>query len=251
MSIQNIDLGSDKKLTWMKWLLGPVLLVQGLWVRKKTPKLPEPVSQRSGVAGMGQPLRLLLLGDSSAAGVGAETPEASLLGQLLEQLGTKHMVDFELLATTGHKTADVIELLRATEPRPVDVVVTALGVNDVTSQLSCQQWLAQQTELLGLIIERYNPTQIIVSGLPPVADFPALPWPLNRYLGRRADLLDQSLPAVLTAFEQAEFLSLRGWPASALPASDGFHPGPSVYRLWAKKICARISQKIESEAIEN
>jgi len=233
----------DKKLTRMKWLWGPVLLVQGFWVRMKTPKLPEPAMRRSGVVGKGQALRLLLLGDSSAAGVGAEKPEEGLLGQLLEQLRSEYTVHFEMLAKTGYTTVDAIEQLRTSEARPVDVVVTALGVNDVTSQLNSQQWLAQQTELLGLIIERYNPTQIIVSGLPPVADFPALPWPLNQYLGRRADLFDQTLPAELADIKPAEFLSLRGWPKSALPASDGFHPGPSVYRLWAQKISERISHK--------
>ena len=53
--------------------LGPVLLAQGHYVRRVTPRLPEPEGLRQGVEGSGPPLRLLILGDSSAAGVGVAT----------------------------------------------------------------------------------------------------------------------------------------------------------------------------------
>jgi hypothetical protein len=46
--------------------LGPLLLVQGRHVRAVTPRLPEPSGPRSGRAGQGAPLRLLVAGDSAA-----------------------------------------------------------------------------------------------------------------------------------------------------------------------------------------
>ena len=53
--------------------LAPLLILQGLYVRRVTPKLPEPLGKRSGVHGTGPRLRLLILGDSAAAGVGVST----------------------------------------------------------------------------------------------------------------------------------------------------------------------------------
>ncbi len=133
---------------WLKLLLGPVLLLQGKWVRFKTPSLPEPVKVQSGVVGQGKTLRLLLLGDSSAAGVGAPTAEQSLLGQLLAQLSKNHRVHYRLLAKTGQTTAAVLSELSKQQAETFDVVVTALGVNDVTSQVPVNNWLQQQKQLI-------------------------------------------------------------------------------------------------------
>ena len=47
-------------------VLAPILATQGLWTRRVVPKLPEPPCPRSGKVGCGQPLRLLVLGDSAA-----------------------------------------------------------------------------------------------------------------------------------------------------------------------------------------
>ena len=40
--------------------LAPLLLVQGRWVRRRTPLLPEPPGPRAGVIGQGPVLRLLI-----------------------------------------------------------------------------------------------------------------------------------------------------------------------------------------------
>ena len=135
----------------IKILLGPLLLIQGWWVRKHTPVLPEPEMPPTGVLGNGKRLRLLLLGDSSAAGVGAEHAEQSLLAQLLENLSSEFKVEYKMLAKTGRKTAQMLALL-AVEPKvKYDVVITALGVNDVTSQVTKSKWIAQQQQLIRLI----------------------------------------------------------------------------------------------------
>jgi hypothetical protein len=62
--------------------LFPVLLIQGLGVRRQTPRLPEACGASSGlIAGSGQPIRLITLGESTVAGVGATTHEEALTGQ--------------------------------------------------------------------------------------------------------------------------------------------------------------------------
>ena len=212
-------------------------------MRWKTPRLPEPVTSKQGLVGAGPELSLLLIGDSSAAGVGAETAEASLLGQLINLLSQDHRLRYHMLAETGKTTAQTIDDIKALPAQKFDVVISALGVNDVTSQVSIKTWCEQQLDLIQLLKQKFTPQQIIMSGLPPVRDFPALPWPLNSYMGTYADQLDRALLAITEADSTVTFHSLRNYPDEALCASDGFHPGPEVYRLWAMYLVDIISTK--------
>ena len=71
----------------------PLLLWQGRRVRRDTPKLPEAEGPRDGIAGAdrpGRPLRLLIVGDSSAAGVGASVQDEALAGRLVGRV--EHVV---------------------------------------------------------------------------------------------------------------------------------------------------------------
>jgi hypothetical protein len=78
--------------------LGPVLLAQGKRLRRTAPTLPEPAGEREGIIGDGPTLRLLILGDSAAAGVGADTQEAALAGQLAVALAPTFRLHWKLLA---------------------------------------------------------------------------------------------------------------------------------------------------------
>ena len=72
-------------LSWLPILaLAPLLFAQGVYVRRVTPRLPEAPGERSGVSGGGPALKLLILGDSAAAGVGASSQATALAGRLAE-----------------------------------------------------------------------------------------------------------------------------------------------------------------------
>lgn len=68
------------------WLLGPLLWLQARHVRRVTLRMPEPPGLRAGTAGGGPLIRLLVAGDSGAAGVGAPTQDQALCGQLVRRL---------------------------------------------------------------------------------------------------------------------------------------------------------------------
>jgi lysophospholipase L1-like esterase len=225
-----------------KVLLAPILLIQGPKVRRNTPTLTEPLIDRQGSVGSGAELRLMLLGDSSAAGVGAETAQDTLLGQLIKLLSQDYQLSYQLVAKTGKTSAEAVAEIKAMPDQKLDVVITALGVNDVTSQVPVKTWYNQQTELIELLQQKFSPRIIIMSGLPPVRDFPALPWPLNFYMGLYADELNRALQKLTASESQVTFHSLRDYPVEAKAATDGFHPGPKVYELWAKYLVDLISK---------
>jgi hypothetical protein len=76
-----------------------------------------------------------------------------------------------------------------------DVAVTSLGVSDVTARRSLTQWQLQQGQFIDLLQTRFRARQIVLSGLPPMHRFPALPQPLRWYVGSRACDFDRALAA--------------------------------------------------------
>lgn len=253
------------KLLAAKIALGPVLIAQGRRVRRDALRLPEAAGARSGEAGQGRrALRLLLLGDSATAGVGARDQREALAGCLVDQLSRRLApedvrIGWRLLARSGIDTGQAIEMLDAAwreEPDGLraDVVFVGLGVNDVTGQVSVTDRIRRLETLLDRLDARHGARLVIVSGLPPMDRFPALPQPLRWYLGacarRHQDGLHRWV-AARSAGAQRLAVRLLGFPAFdslSLMAVDGFHPGPSGYRLWGEMAARSIIEALEKSS---
>ncbi|MGI2169954.1 SGNH/GDSL hydrolase family protein [Shewanella sp. MF05960] len=247
-------------------MLAPVLVLQGLKVRRTTPRLAEPEGERVGQTGSNPQLSLLILGDSAAAGVGVTNQSQALLGQVLEQLSPTLDVNYALFAKTGATTSTTLQALN--EPidptHPIlaqehyDVIVTSLGVNDITSSVSCDKWLLQQQALFTLLKKRFTPKQILVTALPPLGLFPVLPNPLRWSLGKRANQFNHGLQQLLLTLNQQQNNQSSQFTMIKLPldnpqpelsmldfmrqvmASDGFHPGAPIYNAWASLVVEQI-----------
>lgn len=220
--------------------LGPLLLLQGLYVRRVTPRLPEPDGPRRGEAGQGAPLRLLIAGDSAAAGVGAQDQSEALAGHLVAALAGHFQLSWALEAKTGNTTAQALAHLESLPAQPFDVVVTSLGVNDLTGGVRLRDWLAQQARLVELLRDKFGARHVFLSALPPMHLFPALPQPLRWYLGTRAARFNQHLGEWAPAQSRCRFLAPEFALDVAHMASDGFHPGPPAYAQWAKHLASEI-----------
>ncbi len=227
-----------------KLALGPVLLRQARVVRRTALRLPEAAGAREGVAGEGAiVLRLLVVGDSSAAGVGVQDQSHALAQPLATLLAGRlgGAVAWQLLARTGASTADARQLLAQSRVQPADVVVTALGVNDVSSQISAGAFITHTAHLWRELRERTGARWGVVFGLPPMHMLTAMPQPLRWYLGRYAAGLDAALQS-WAAREALGFCALRWTADPAYLASDGFHPGPALYPQWAQRLAEMIVQ---------
>jgi lysophospholipase L1-like esterase len=73
-----------------------------------------------------------------------------------------------------------------------------------------------------------------------MGQFPALPQPLRWRLGQQARRLDEVLRSLASGEIGCEHLPFGNLPDRAMMASDGFHPGPEVYALWAAAAAQRI-----------
>ena len=94
--------------------------------------MPEPPGLRAGTAGRGSLIRLLIAGDSGAAGVGAPTQDQALCGQLARRLSPYHTVEWCVLAANGLDSPGLLTLLLNAPCARFDVVVLSMGPNDAT-----------------------------------------------------------------------------------------------------------------------
>ena len=231
--------------------LAPVLVAQGRHVRRTVSVLPEAEGPRQGASGHGSLLRLLVVGDSAAAGVGARTQGEALSGRLIAGLSGSCQVKWKLLAFTGATTGTMLDRLATMPAEDFDVVVTSLGVNDVTAGRSLEDWHRQQGQLVALLDTKFRARLILLSGLPPMHRFPALPQPLRWYIGSRARDFDRALADLACNQAGCEFVRL-GYAMMDLRAmaADGFHPGPRIYDSWAAELTRRIVARLPTLVTE-
>ncbi len=236
-------------LTAAMLTLGPLLLAQGVYVRRTALKLPEPPGPREGVSGAGAPFSLLVAGDSAGAGVGSPTHDAALIGHIRSALSAGFQLRWKLVAKTGYTTRDAIQCLRETAPEPFDAVVISLGTNDVTSGRRISTWINELNQLASLLRSKFQARQIVFSGLARMQDFPAFPQPLAWYMGARAGLLNRTLQEWIAAQTDCDFIPVDTRILPEMMAEDGFHPSPEVYAVWGAAVAEKILQRHAPAAV--
>jgi len=230
----------------VKLALAPVLLAQGVLTRARLPRLPEAEGPRQGRVGRvdrGRALRLLVAGDSSAAGVGVDHQRdalaAPLAQRLAEQVGVT--VHWRLLAQTGLDTAQTLALLQAEADVRADVAVVVTGVNDVTGQVPARRALAARQALADWLRGTAGARHVAFTPLPPVHAFPGLPQPLRWVAGADAHRHNAALRGWTAGRRDVSCVDMTLPLDPSAMAADGFHPGARAYAWCADAIARHLA----------
>ncbi len=234
-----------------KVALGPVLSLQSLLVRRTALRLPEAAGRRVGKVGrlkFAKPLRVLFVGDSSAAGVGVARLRESLVVQSCRLLSqrTHAPVAWQLVAKSGVDTREALEWVQSNRLLPADVLVSSLGVNDVTTQRSADQFLADYQTLVDYVVRWAGVKTVVINGLPPVHTMPVMPQPLRWYLGQCAQHFDAGLRAWVRSTANFCYVPLQYAAKPEDYAVDRYHPGAALYRRWAGRIADSVAAHLEN-----
>lgn len=212
----------------------------------------EPAMELGGTFGPpdGTPLRFVVLGDSTAAGLGAGSPEHAYATVLSERLGAAgYRVELLAHGVSGARVRDVAEeqaaLAVSADP---DLVFIGIGANDSTHLTP----LDDVTRYMDAALTELAPTgaTVVVAGPP---DMRAHAWlePLRSIVGWRgrkvaarieAVAQDHGLLTVPLAEKAGPYFAAH--PEDAY-ASDDFHPGPGGYRAWADAIYPVLVRALE------
>jgi lysophospholipase L1-like esterase len=215
------------------------------------PVLGEAVGPRAGQVGNERagapPLRLLIAGDSSAAGVGVTHQDQALAGQLTRALAaaTGARVHWRLVARSGLSTAGVLQLLRTADALPAsDLAVVVSGVNDVLEQAPTRRVNETRAEMVRWLRDGLGVVHVAFAALPPMHDFPALPQPLRWIIGADARRHDRALAAWAGPRDDASYAPITIELGAPNMAEDGFHPAEPVYRACGEQIAAHLATRL-------
>jgi lysophospholipase L1-like esterase len=230
-----------------KLALSPLLVAQALRTRARMPRLPEAEGPRAGECGTGPlRLRLLIAGDSSAAGVGVVWQQHALAGPLAGHLARAAgaRVQWHLLARAGLNTAQTLALLQSQALPGNDVAVVVTGVNDVIDQVPSRRAVAAREALANWLRNAQGVQHVVFAPLPPVHHFPGLPQPLRWVAGSDAQRHNAALRRWAATRADVSCVAMALSIERSGMAGDGFHPGEPVYRSCAETIARHIATHV-------
>jgi lysophospholipase L1-like esterase len=203
----------------------------------------------------GNTIELLVLGDSIAAGLGAEKSKRTLGAQLASRLAkhTHRTVRLHTAAIVGAETSMLRAQLAAlpTGYRP-DVAVVVVGGNDVTHRVRVTDSVRHLAQAVSALQERG--CQVVVGTCPDLSALALVPQPLRALGGRSSRRLAEAQRTVVTDLG-ARAVSLAhvvGPFFLAQPdemfAIDRFHPSGAGYRRTAKALLPSVLAAVGHDA---
>jgi lysophospholipase L1-like esterase len=232
------------------------LLASEILIAMRREYLPtEPAMELSGTFGSrgGRSLRFVVLGDSTAAGLGASSPDhayPTVLARRLASLG--YQVELLALGVSGARAATVLsdQVPRALAADP-DLVFVGVGANDAIHITPLRDVRRSMAEVIMQL--KQSGAAVVVAGAP---DMRAAAWlqPLRGlagWRGRRVASAVRStaeaagIPVVPLAELAGPYFA--GKPEGAY-GGDDFHPGDGGYRAWADAIWPYVEYEVARRA---
>ena len=236
--------------------MGGVALLAGEMLAAKARRYAKPtmgLALRTTMGRLSAPsLRLVLLGDSAAIGVGVEWLSETVGGQLARLLaeggadmGERHVL-LSSVGVAGSRSADLAtQVARALLGTKPDVAVVLIGAHDATSMRSPEE----AAELLGRAVRRLREAgvQVVVGTCPDLGAIRSIAPPLRQVaglLGRRM----AKAQALAVAEAGGVVVDLAGETGAVFRADagtlcyDGFHPSADGYRVWAHALYPAVAK---------
>ena len=218
----------------------PLVWAQGASTRRRVPRLPPAKPPHHGwVPGIGEPLRLLVIGESPVAGIGLSSNDEAVSAVTARALArlTRRPIVWRAYGLSGATVRDAMKrIVPNIAPEPADLIIIAFGVNDVTAYRSPSGFAKDLVTLVHAARKRVGDAPVIIGAVAPLASFPALPWPLRTILGWRSTALQAAADQLMGRLPRlvVERFSIPLGPD--LFSSDGFHPNRQAHALWGEEI---------------
>lgn len=216
----------------------PLLWVQGQVTRWKVGVLPDAGGEKTGRVGEGaDTAKLLVLGESTVAGLGARTHDLALAGQFARHLSDQieRPVEWHVIGLNGVTARRTIDELVPQIPAiEFDYVLLGIGGNDVMKLSSPRKWRTDMLELIGILREKNPDAVIFISNCPMIIASPIMPQPIKAILWELSKMHNDNIRAFTREmdrvfyFPQPVNVKFEGFFA------DGIHPSEQGYRDWSK-----------------
>jgi lysophospholipase L1-like esterase len=218
--------------------VAPLLYLQGQFIRWRIGVLPSAAGDTTGAAGEGPTVELLVIGESTVAGLGARNHELGLAGQfagrLSERIGKR--VNWTVVGKSGVTAMQTISELIPTVPeKEFDYILIGLGGNDVMKLSSPRKWRRDMTRLIEILRKQSPRSVIFVTNCPVIRLSPALPHPIRAILWELSKLHDANTKDFSQTMENVFYYHQPQTVPEGFFA-DGIHPSEIGYAAWSESM---------------
>ncbi len=243
----------------------PLMYFQGKKIRKSVPELPEAQGTEGEIVNyQGKKLRLLTIGESTIAGIGAQTHEEAFTGSLAKYLAEKWQqnVDWKVYARSGYTAKRVsVKIIPKITESEIDLIVIGLGGNDAFTLNRPWRWKKDIRLLINSLREKFGEnTPIFFNNMPPVKEFPVFTPLIKFVIGNLVEILGETLAKEVAlhqnVFYNADIITLESWNKQQntnFPArdffSDGVHPSVFTYQSWAGEMAVFIDKNKKNTTV--
>jgi lysophospholipase L1-like esterase len=226
------------------WLLIPAAFYLGMKLRAKAPRQPPPPGPFQGSVGDGEVIdyRLLVLGDSSACGVGVDRIENSLAPQIASFIhgSTGCAVSWRIAgfnsATTEQLRDHVVPNLDCAD---YTHIVVSVGTNDMKNFHTRRRFKNGFGGLLYALHARWPDATIVWQPLLDMRTVPSFSPLLATIMQIRRDLI-QDMAEQLCRERHGRVGPMLDATDPLGFSIDGFHASAEGYRFWAGRLADTI-----------
>lgn len=213
-------------------------------VQEAAPREPPGMPGPRGALHPVMTLRLALLGDSIAFGVGAARTAETLAPRLAAELAAAGMpAQTHVFAVPGARSTDLAAQVRRALVWRADVAVVVIGANDLAGLVPAQQ---AAVALRSAVRElRARGTEVVLAPAPDMSVVPHVPAALRGVVRAASFALREAQQRVMTA--EGGWVADTGAATSAAFAADPslfchdrFHPSSAGYALIAAALAAPV-----------
>lgn len=208
------------------YLLSPIVLPQSIALRRRTPALGDPPGERTGGRG---DRHVLVVGDSTAIGMGVPGLEEALPARLASRLDARWTV----AGRSGWTAPEVLRDHGDDATAEADVLVLLVGWNDAMRLRSPRAF----ERALDALVAGARAERTVVVAPPAFGRYAVLPQPLRAALSAVAAGLTRRAARIAAA---REVVFVPGFDGADV-ARDGFHPDARGYDAMAAAITAALA----------
>ncbi len=185
----------------------------------------------------GPMIRYVVLGDSTAAGLGAPY-EDGIAVRTARHLGETGEVTMHNFGVSGARMRDLAELqLPQAEALSPNLVLLSAAANDVTHLTSIPSMRRRLREVVGRLRAANPDVRIVVTGAPDMGSPPRVPWVLRWAASLRTNMVNRMFRAEATNLRLvfapiAEQTGPQFRRDRTLFHADRFHPNARGYATW-------------------
>ena len=226
--------------------LRPLLKVSLLGYRLEVANALFPDGPADGEAAGPNPVRILFVGDIASSSYNVLNHGLGVASQTSRYVAQEHSIgcswttisDTELTMTRAANALSSVEL-------EVDALIVIVGITDVLLGTTRTEWTASLERIVATVDQSANPNcPVIVSAIPPMHRFRAMPKFVQRLLALQVQRLNGASVSVAAAHPGVTYSPFPSLATQGMFIEDAFN-WKAVHSQWGKQLGAATTHAVK------